>query len=130
MNESLCVKVVKQVTLNCCNEDKKCEVCKPVWQRTLILSESGDGILKNYSLWFPVHGMTNDTLKKMAKSKNGLLIDHQSGVWYADEDMALSVAVNDTERKIINEISAMVKDAYDKEIEKKDGAACEEEKQS
>lgn len=105
MNEDLKVMIKKHVTLACCNEDKKCEVCKPIWQRTLILDDS-------LSFWFPVIGMTNKVLKKLAKSELGLLVENNTGVWYVQEQMALEVAATKKEAQVIKEICDLIRSKY------------------
>lgn len=110
MNESLTVNVHKRVTLNCCNEDKKCEQCKPIWQRTMIL----DNLLL---LWFPVIQMNNKVLKRISRSENGFLIEQETGIWFVDERMAIELAATKKEAEAIEEICNVIRRSYQSSLE-------------
>lgn len=107
MNEDMSAKVVGSSLLTCC-DSADCKGCRPAWQRTILVTDSDGSI----GIWFPVVGMNNDALRKMAKSKQGLLVENNTGVWYMSKKMAYEVANSAKGLAHIDRISALVLKEY------------------
>lgn len=125
MNEDMCVKIVGSSLLTCCDSGE-CKGCKPAWQRTIVVSDT-EGVV---GIWFPVCGLRNDALKKMAKSKHGLLIENNTGVWYLSKKMAYDVAGTASDRAHIDRVAALVEKEYREQLAKKEGNACAEDQRN
>lgn len=101
MNELKIIQAKKYVSLACCNEDKKCESCKPLWQRQLVVDNDHD-------VWFPLVGINNDVLRALLDEECGLVVNPENGVWLIDEHKALSIA-SDAEKTIIEELCKAIR---------------------
>lgn len=110
MNEDVKCIVRSSVLLGCCPEDKPCGNCSPIWQRTIVIDDT-------ISCWFPIIGITNKVLKKIAKSENGMLIDRSNGTWYVDERLALEICDDKKAQDNLLEMLNKVKEKYNSSLE-------------